>query len=173
MKMIKGGILVFVGLFVVVTLISLLIPSTIVTAKATTVQADSLKLFDAISDLRKWNNWHPVFMNDTNAIHFSENTNKVNAYANWETNGKQNKLVITKINYPIVEFSLQRDGENDLINELFVTPVQEAGNMQVQWKAITKLKWYPWEKFSGIFIEKISGSGYEAALESLKKYLEK
>ena len=173
MKMIKGGILVFVGLFVVVTLISLLIPSTIVTAKATTVQADSLKLFDAISDLRKWNNWHPVFMNDTNAIHFSENTNKVNAYATWETNGKQNKLVITKINYPIVEFSLQRDGENDLINELFVTPVQEAGNMQVQWKAITKLKWYPWEKFSGIFIEKISGSGYEAALESLKKYLEK
>ena len=51
-------------------------------------------------------------------------------------------------------------------------PVQEQGNMQVQWQAVVHLKWYPWEKFSGIFIEKMAGQGYEDALQSLKSYVE-
>jgi hypothetical protein len=173
MKLIKGGLFVFVGLFIVMTLLSLLIPSKIVTAKGITVQSDSLKLFNTISDLKKWKYWHPVFMNDTAAITFSEQSNAVNSFASWNTNGKVNKLVITKVQYPTVEISLQREGENDILNYLSVTPVQEAGNMQVQWRSITKLKWYPWEKFAGIFVEKISGSGYEVALQSLKNYLDK
>ena len=44
--------------------------------------------------------------------------------------------------------------------------------MQVEWNAVTRLKWYPWEKFYGIFIEKSSGQGYEDALNSLKTYVE-
>ncbi len=172
MKMLKGALFVFVGLFVMMTLISLLIPSKVVIAKATTVQADSVKLFKEISDLKNWKHWHPVFMNDSIGITYSEITDKVSSFASWTTTGKENKLVIAKISYPVVEILLQRAGENDVVNIFSVMPVLEQGNMQLQWQSITKLKWYPWEKFSGIFIEKMSGAGYEVALESLKKYLE-
>lgn len=172
MKMLKGALFVFVGLFVMMTLISLLIPSKVVIAKATTVQADSVKLFNEISDLKNWKHWHPVFMNDSAGITYSEFTDKIHSFASWTTTGKENKLLISKINYPVVEILLQRAGENDVINIFSVMPVLEQGNMQLQWQSITKLKWYPWEKFSGIFIEKMSGAGYEVALESLKKYLE-
>jgi Polyketide cyclase / dehydrase and lipid transport len=172
MKLIKGAIFTGIGLFVVITLISLLMPNKIYTAKSITVQADSLKLFSQISDLNNWKKWHPVFLADSNKIALS-NTDNAAPTAIWSGNGNENKLLVTTNKYPVFAFALQRKGENDLVNEISITPVNEGGNMQVQWKAITTLKWYPWEKFSGIFIEKLSGVGYEAALQSLKTYIEK
>jgi Polyketide cyclase / dehydrase and lipid transport len=172
MKLIKGAIFVFVGLFVMVTLISLLIPSRIVTARAVTVQADSVKIFDEISDLKNWKNWHPVFKADSMALNFSTTTNQINSNAQWTQKGKTYKLIIVEKKYPFVKVNLQSKGENDVENMLTLMPVQEQGNMQVQWQAIVHLKWYPWEKFSGIFIEKMAGQGYEDALQSLKKYVE-
>ena len=130
--MLKGALFVFVGLFIMMTLISLLIPSKVVIAKAVTVQADSLKLFKEISDLKNWKHWHPVFMNDSAGIKYSNFTDKVNAVASWTTTGKENKMVVTKMMYPVVEITLQRDGENDVINIFSVMPVLEQGNMQVQ-----------------------------------------
>jgi hypothetical protein len=88
MKLIKGAIFVFVGLFVMVTLISLLIPSRIVTARAVTVQADSIKLFNEISDLKNWKNWHPVFKADSTSLKFSAVTDQINSNAEWMQNGK-------------------------------------------------------------------------------------
>lgn len=172
MKMIKGAVFVFAGLFIFLTLISLLIPGRIVTTRAETVQADSLKLYSEISDLKNWKHWHPVFVQDSAAMQFSKSSNEVNDYAQWSTNGKTNTIIITEKKFPYVKFLLKREGENDMENILALREVQEQGNMQVQWTSITKLKWYPWEKFSGIFIEKMAGSGYETALASLKIYVE-
>lgn len=166
MKFIRGGLFVFGGLFLVMTLISLLIPSTIMTAKSITVQCDSTKLFDAVSNFQNWKKWHPVFVADSNNITVTKST------AIWSSNKNINKIIVTKNAYPEFSFLLQRDGENDMENTIYVNRVLEGGNMQVQWKSIVKLKWYPWEKFAGIFVEKLSGAGYEAALASLKKYME-
>ena len=172
MKAVKGVIIVFFGLFIFVTLISLLIPSTIVTTRAETVQADSLRLYKEIADLKNWKHWHPVFLQDSNKIRFSATTTNVNDFAEWESNHKKIRIVIAENNFPSIKVLLQTEGENDMENILALRQVQEQGNMQVQWTSITKLKWYPWEKFSGIFIEKLSGSGFQAALTSLKIYVE-
>ena len=172
MKVVKGALIVFIGLFIFLTLISLLIPSHIVTTRAETVQADSGKLFNEISDLKNWKHWHPVFMQDSAKMNFSASSTNVNDFAEWRSNGKKNRVVISETKFPYIKVLLQRDGENDIENILALREVQEKGNMQVQWTSITKLKWYPWEKFSGIFIEKMAGSGYEVALASLKTYVE-
>ncbi len=170
--MVKGGLIVFVGLFVFLTLISLLIPSRIVTTRAETVQADSLRLYNEIADLKNWKHWHPVFVQDSNKISFSSSTTNVNDYAAWESNNRKVKIVIVERSFPFIKVLLQSEGEDDVENILSLREVQEQGNMQVQWTSITKLKWYPWEKFSGIFIEKMSGSGFQSALTSLKIYVE-
>ena len=172
MKLIKGGFFVFGGLFLMVTLISLLMPSKIMTAKAVTIKADSIKLFDAVSNLNNWKMWHPVFIEDTSTVALSNPSSGINSYITWKTNGKVNKLIVTKIAYPEAEFILKRDGEKDLEYAMYINR-EEGGNMQLQWKAVTSLRWYPWEKFGGIFIEKLSGAGYESALTSLKQYVEK
>jgi hypothetical protein len=172
MKMIKGAVIGFVGLFIVVTLISLLIPSKIVTARAVSVQADSLLLFNEVSNLKNWNHWHPVFVNDTTLLKFGNTTSGVNTIASWTQNSKTYKLAIIEQKYPFVKINIQQEGEEDMENIFTIMPVMEQGNMQVQWQAITQLKWYPWEKFSGLFVEKMAGSGNEAALNSLKAFVE-
>ena len=172
MKVVKGALIVFIGLFIFLTLISLLIPSRIVTTRATTVQANSLKLYNEIANLKNWKHWHPVFMQDSAKMIFIESSTSINDFVEWSSNNKKNRILITEVTFPYIKLLLQRDGENDMENILTLQEVQEQGNLQVQWTSITKLKWYPWEKFSGIFIEKMSGQGYEAALASLKLYVE-
>jgi hypothetical protein len=172
MKLIKGASIVFIGLFVMVTLISLLIPSRIVTARAVTVQADSIKLFNEISDLKNWKNWHPVFKTDSATLTFSTITNQVNSSITWMQNNKSYKVIIVEKKFPLVKVNLQSDGEKDIENILTLMPVQEQGNMQVQWQSINHLRWYPWEKFAGIFMEKMVGQGNEDALQSLKNFVE-
>ena len=111
-------------------------------------------------------------MQDSNRMNFSTSSTNVNDFVEWNSNNKINRILIVERKYPYIKILLQREGENDMENIIALREVQEQGNMQVQWTSITKLKWYPWEKFSGIFIEKMSGSGYEAALASLKTYVE-
>ena len=81
MKMIKGVLFVFAGLFLLITLISLLIPNRIVITRATTVQADSVKLFNEIADRKNSNHWHPVFKCESTAIHFSPVSSQLGSYA--------------------------------------------------------------------------------------------
>ncbi len=172
MKIVKGALVVYIGLFVFITLISLLIPSRIITTRAETVRADSIKLYSEIADLKNWKHWHPVFMQDSAKMNYSTTSTNVNDFVEWSSNNKKNRILIAEKKFPYIKVLLQRDGENDMENIIALREVQEQGNMQVQWTAITKLKWYPWEKFSGIFIEKMAGSGYEVALASLKNYVE-
>jgi hypothetical protein len=172
MKLLKGIIVVFTGLFIIVTLISLLIPSRIVTAKAVSVQADSISLFNQVSDLKNWKNWHPAFKSDSTLLKLGISTDKKNDVATWLQNGKQYTLLITEKSYPLVRINVQSVGQKDVENIFTVMPVLEQGNMQVQWQSITNLNWYPWEKFSGIFVEKMAGAGNEGALQSLKNYVE-
>jgi hypothetical protein len=173
MKHIKGLLFVFVGLFIFVTLISLLIPSKIVVAKGVNIKADSTKVFALISDLNNWKSWHPVFKSDSLKIAVTTNQTTKLSKATWQTKGKQNVLVLTNVTYPLVYFNLQREGERAVENLISLQSDSAQAGMQVQWQSITSLRWYPWEKFGGIFIEKLSGSGYETALASLKEFAEK
>jgi hypothetical protein len=171
MRLVKGFLFVISGFFILITLISLLIPSTVVTVKSVSVHASAEKIGRAIKDLKEWKKWHPVFMQN-NAIVISEPSSGENAKASWEQNGKMNDIVITHELPGGIQFNVDRQGENPVETTLTALPVQEPNTLQVQWKAITKLKWYPWEKFGGIFVSEMTGPGYEQALNSLKKYLE-
>ncbi len=172
MRQLKGIVLVLAGLFIMVTLISMIMPGRVVVTRAEPMLGDSLKIYSEVSDLKNWKHWQPVFKEDSAGITFSAVSNEVNSTAAWTSNGKKNTLVITEKKYPYVKVALQRENENEVMNIFSLMPVQEQGNMQVQWETITKLKWYPWEKFGGIFIEKMTGPGYEFGLKSLKEYVE-
>lgn len=171
MKMIKGFVIVLFGLFLMVTLLSLFIPSKVMTVKAVVIYAPADKIFTQIADLKNWKNWHPVFKNDSAAV-FSTPSTGVNAYAEWVTTNKTNKLLITAAAPEIIKTLLIRPGEKDVENTISIVSIKDAAGLQVEWRVFTKLKWYPWEKFAGIFIDKITGPGYETALNNLKDYLE-
>ena len=173
MKLAKGFIFAIVGLFIMITLISLLMPSKVLTARSVVIHAPADRVFASINDLKEWKKWHPVFMNDSTAIQFSDPSSGVHAMASWMSNQKKNTLSITDNKMNQLTANLTREGEKDVANIIALAPVADSNGVQVEWKVITPLKWYPWEKFSGIFIDKMTGPGYEEALNNLKTLLEK
>lgn len=173
MKHVIGFFFVIAGLFIMITLVSLLMPSKVMTVRSVVIHVSDSTVFSEIKDLRNWKHWHPVFMNDSSGVIISTPSVGVNAFATWNTNEKQNKLLITEVGTSHVKLSLMRKGENDLANIISVNPVNDSTALQVEWRVLTKLKWYPWEKFYGIFIDKLAGPGYEQALDSLKGFVEK
>jgi hypothetical protein len=172
MRLFKGFIIALTGLFIFVTLLSLFIPSKVIVTKAVTINATAEKVFTEMSDLQKWKHWQPVFKKDSSLIKFQTDSSGVSNSCEWESKGRKNKLLITGKKDNMITATLFRGGENDILNTIRVSPLQNSNQVQAEWIVMIKLKWYPWEKFYGIFIEKISGEGYQQALDSLKEYTE-
>lgn len=172
MKQFKGFVIVFAGLFLFITLLSLLIPSRVMIVRSVEISGPSSYIFSEISDLANWKHWHPMFISDSDNIHVSKPSAGVNASAIWRTNGYDNHLKITDTGYDFLKAVLLRQGEKDISNILTVINTREPGKFQVEWRVLVTLKWYPWEKFYGIFLDKITGPGYEAALNNLKRHIE-
>jgi hypothetical protein len=172
MRLFKGFFIVLAGLFIFITILSLFIPSRIMITRAVVINAPAHKVFKEISDLSNWKHWQPVFINDSSKIKFHIGPDGISNSCVWESKGINNRMIFTQKTNNTVAVSLERVGENDLKNTISVLPLADSTQVQVEWNVLIKLKWYPWEKFYGIFIEKITGQGYEDALNSLKKYVE-
>ena len=172
MKLVKGFLFAIAGLFAMITLVSLIMPSTVVTTQSVVINADRSEIKAALLDFAQWKKWHPILIRDSSSLILSNPTYGVNASAEWVSTDKKTKLVITNIVAEAVMITLSQPGENPVKNALSIFPMQDSKELQVEWSAVTKLKWYPWEKFSGIFVSQLTGPGYEVALNNLKTYLE-
>ena len=171
-RLIKGFFIVLIGLFVFITILSLFIPSKLMVTRAVVINAKADRVFNEISNLQNWKHWQPVFISDSANIRFESDVNGISNSCAWESKGKMNKIIITEKKDNAIAASLIRDGENDVFNSIKVLPLADSNQVQTEWNVLIRLKWYPWEKFYGIFIEKITGQGYEDALNSLKAHVE-
>lgn len=172
MKMFKGFLFAVTGLFVVVTLFSLLMPSRVMTVRSVVIHADVQPVFDKVSNLTAWKNWHPVFMQDSVSLQISNPASGINAYAAWHAENKAYKLLITGMQPGSITATLYRDGKPESEHIISVTDLNDRNNVQAEWRVVTRLGWLPWEKFSGIFVDNITGPGYEKALENLRSLVE-
>jgi hypothetical protein len=172
MRLLKGFFIVLAGLFIFITILSLFIPSKIMVTRAVVINAPADKIFNEISDLKNWKHWQPVFINDSAKIKFNIQTSGISNSCEWDSKGRKNIMALTQKTNNSVSAILKRTGENDVKNTITVLPLADSSQVQVEWNVLIKLKWYPWEKFYGVFIEKITGQGYEDALNSLKTYVE-
>ena len=171
-KLAKGFLIAIAGLFTMITLVSLLMPSTVVTSKSVVINAERAKIKAVLFDFAQWKNWHPIFIRDSSSLVISNPSHGVNAAAEWGQDDKKTKLVITNTTADAVMIDMSYPGENTVQNSLTILPLEGSTDLQVEWSAVTKLKWYPWEKFSGIFVSQLTGPGYEMALDNLKTYIE-
>jgi hypothetical protein len=172
MRLFKGFFIVLTGLFIFITILSLFIPSKLMVSRAVVINAFAGKVFNEVSNLQNWKHWQPVFINDSAQMIFKNDGTGISNYCQWQSKGKKNTIEITKTNNNSIAAILKRPGENDVQNTISILPLPDSNQVQAEWNVLIKLKWYPWEKFYGIFIEKISGQGYEDALNSLKNYVE-
>ena len=171
MRFIKAFFVGATGLFIIITLFSLLIPSNVRVSRAVLINnAGAEEVYKLVANVDNWKKWHPLFTKDSATLK-KYNTSG----SDWIIvhRGKEVTVKITAADTTSVKFLLLSEGENTIENDLVIMPLAGQQAVQIEWRSITKLHWYPWDKFYGIFIDKLTGPGYEAALDGLNTFLEK
>jgi hypothetical protein len=148
MRIIKLGIisLIFFGLFL--TGLSLFFPSHVRISRATDIQAPKDSVIASLKDLRKWHSWYPGTDSSKGEVHFISGTDSTVIF---ETNIAGRKKATVGWN---------------------IYPGNTPNTFTVQWYMDFHLRWYPWEKFSGLLLEKRYGPMMEQGLTQLKSRLE-
>jgi hypothetical protein len=155
-RLIKLALISVIFLFLVVTAISLLIPSHVRLSKAINIEGSKDSVFALISDTTRWKQWHPAFIpNDVTRriapIHIAQKS--------------QNDSEIV--------MHLQQADKPGVINGWKVYEHQATDSITLQWYMDFHLKWYPWRKFESLFYENTYGVMMEQGLENIKNGVEK
>lgn len=173
MRLIKLFLSGLIGLFIFITLLSLLIPAhPRVTRTVVIHTADTKKIMQQVSDLHLWKNWQPMFAADTTAIKYGTTGSGEGATCSIRISNRVTIVTINKVDTAALSFTLHTDGENDISNRIVATSMHPVQQTKVDWIATANLSWYPWQKFYAIFMDKLTGPGYEASLNGLKQYIE-
>ncbi len=173
MRYLKAVLIGATGLFVFITLLSLLITSHPKVSRTVVINgATPGMVYEQVADLKNWKNWHPLFASDSAGIVFGAIKKGPNASCDITYNNKTTHLEIEKADSTGISFLLLSKGENSISNTINLEGLSASAQTKADWVATTHLHWYPWEKFYAIFIDKLTGPGYEASLNGLKVYFE-
>jgi hypothetical protein len=154
-RLIKLALISIFLLFVVVTAISLLIPSQIRISKAINIYSSHDSIFALIRDTTKWKLWHPAFIPNDSASAFPA----IHIVHKSESDSE-------------IVMHLQQSGKPEVINGWKLYQYSHVDSLTLQWYMDFHLKWYPWQKFGSMLYEKTYGTMMEEGLENIKKQVE-
>jgi uncharacterized membrane protein len=166
MRFIKLALISVVFLFLLITAISLLLPSTVHVSRAIDMDAPFDTIYSRINDLNKWKSWFAGL--DSANISLSK-----------ETTGKGATLTMNNMKVQIVESkpeqvrTLWQSGAKSLEGDFNVFKQQGSSVITLQWHFTQHVQWYPWEKFASIVSDKVLGPTMERSLDNLKKAVER
>ena len=144
LKLIIGSIVV---MFLILTLVSFFIPSKVRISKAIDIRDQQSLLLPQIADESNWKNW--FFVNEKAEQHFNiVESGKTRIVAEPVAKGKKLYNTWSLLSYP------------------------GSDTVTVHWYMDFYMKWYPWEKFSSLLLEKTYGSRMAESLEKLKILVE-
>lgn len=165
MRVVKLGIISLVAFAFLITGISFLFPSHVRISKATDVRAGK---YDVISQLTN----HPLrhtWYNDADSTTVFGKNGKPKLVVN--VDNPSNNAADMTVNI-VVEGASFPDAKVKSAGWA-VIPAGIPNTVTIQWYMDFRLRWYPWEKFSSLLLEKRYGPVLEKGLEKLKAALEK
>lgn len=143
-RIIKLGFISFIVFFILLFLMSLLIPSNIRVSRAINIESSKDSIAPYLSDTRKWPKWSEINSDSIEVRLLKAGQDSINM--RWKYMGRT-------------------------ITSSFVM-YESAGITVVQWYFDFHLQWYPWEKFGSITFDKQFGGPMENSLNNLKKLIE-
>lgn len=169
MRIIKLGLLSIIFLSLLITGMSLFIPSHIRISKAINLKAGKDAILAQIKDASKWKNWYPGL--DSAKILY--------------TSGMAKGIILDdKDSLQPVYIGIISEEENEIKAQLVTKNMRPVINgwktisytnsdsVTLQWYMDFYLRWYPWEKFASLLLEKSYGNKMEQGLTNLKKIIE-
>ena len=157
MRIIKLAILSFVLLFIVLTGITLLIPSNISLSKVINIKASKDSIFYLIKNKDQWPKWHPSFgSNNPDAV----------------TKLQQVKTTVVSENDSLLLMQWQVGNIKPLNNGWQLHNTGTEDDYTLQWFINFHSNWYPWQKLKTLFYENNYGKMMEQGLENIKQELQ-
>ena len=172
MRIIRFAIFIL-GIFLIIFLLSLLLPSTVTISKSVDINAPQQSIKRQITDFGQWKNWYPAFRNES----FSINKNQtppgfLSSITLRDSLGKWLTILVRDTSKQTINVNLHSPSALDIDYE-FVLIHKLSNQTQLTWNVIIHLGWLPWNKFEGIVLDKFSGEQYENALDNIKSAAEK
>ena len=160
MRLIKLALISLVVLFLVVFLISLLIPAHVRISRA--INVDCARPANYVSETSTWMKWNELLKNTNDSLGLTAGNKKIT--------GKRIEIVLTEATQDTVRTVWRNQNGKEIAG---VFTFHTAGNITViQWYFDFYQRWYPWEKFASINFDKQWGPAMEKSLENLKKLCE-
>lgn len=163
MRVVKLGLISIVGLFLVIFLLSLLIPSKMRVSRAITINSSFDTVIYYLKDIRQWQRWNGFLKND--------GLSNIKSDSLLFLSSEMEVKIVKRDSVGIIQTSWKRVGQEAISSGFGVTIAEHASI--VQWYFDFKVKWYPWEKFGSIVFDKELGPLMEHSLDQLKKMIEK
>jgi hypothetical protein len=167
-KMILTGL---VGLSLLAMIFALLMPSSVKISRGVIIDADSAAVEQVLLDADKWNEWVPWLHKKTGLLVQQKGEHGKEGFEmRWQSIEGENSGRITYIGKQpgTLLFSYEFNDMNRSEGGFRIRKIAE-GRTEVQWFMEYPLKWYPWERFYGIFVDGMIGSVFEIGLQELIK----
>ncbi|MEO8822437.1 MAG: SRPBCC family protein [Ginsengibacter sp.] len=165
-------IIFILGVFIIIFLLALLLPSRVTVAKSVDIIASREKVKDQVVNFDNWGNWYPAFKDENiSTLKNSESSNFISSVTLKDKKGKTIHLNLIDTANNRIDIEVQSGSSTQVQYEFLLIP-KLNNQTQLTWNININLGWYPWKRIEGILFDKFSGSQYEVALENLKKAAE-
>jgi len=167
MRFVKFAVFGLITLFVVLTAISLLLPSNLRISRVVNVSSPRARTAAVLSDLRSWEDWNRFIRNVplTNK-HYSSPA--YGAGASLSSDQYTIRETAADTNGIVLQWDLKGGkhyaGGFDLLSV-------NGDSLAVQWWFDLHFRWYPWEKMGAFVYDRKLGPVMEESLDSLREYL--
>ncbi|MDB5193212.1 MAG: hypothetical protein JWQ96_2775 [Segetibacter sp.] len=158
MRVVKLALISFVVFFVLLTAISMLLPSTVIVSRAANFTGSKDSVYAKVADFSQWKNW--IAGIDTSGMEVTNNGTVLQF--------KGSKVTLVKRNNETIETVWQTGEGTPMKGEFNFITQPNASHFTLQWAFTQKIKWYPWEKFASIVSDKALGPFMEKSLDILK-----
>jgi carbon monoxide dehydrogenase subunit G len=171
MKRLTGLFIFLISVFLVMGLLSLLLPAKVAIFKSVEINATPEKIRDQIVNFDQWKNWYPAFKDENIIVINNSPANNHNSVTLKDKQGKNTTLTIVDSSQHNIDIRIHSSSSTK-VNYRFIIIPKKNNQTLVTWNIETDLGWYPWKRIQGIFLDKISGDQFETALSNLKKATE-
>ncbi|WP_420147445.1 hypothetical protein [Spirosoma sp.] len=148
--------------FAMACIVAFFIPSQIRVFRMTSLAKDSVNVLNQVRDLSRWKNWYPGFEHVVLSDPLIKEGRVVKATANGI------RLDISESTDSSVVVFMQK-GDSPIISGWQINKDERNDSLALQGYMDVKLKWYPWEKFSSLMLDKSYGDLITRGLNELKK----
>lgn len=163
MRFIRLFLISILVLFGIITVLSLFIPSHVRISRAVNVKANADSVRAQLSDPVQWRNWYP-------GLDSAQPRHENGTLTGYELGNARASLTLTSRTNDEVTATFTGPRLKPVINGWKL--LHNPDSLTVQWYMDFYLRWYPWEKFASLLLEKSYGPQMEQGLATLKRQVE-